>query len=292
MTSDAKKKSLDQKKNLPRVVAVGAKLSWWEDFYHWVLVLTWPRFFVALACSFAVANCLFAAVYSLQPGCIEKAENFWDHFFFSVQTLGTIGYGAMAPHTRYGNVVVSIESFLGVITNALITGFTFARFSRPTARVLFCEKAVIQKRNGVPHLMFRLANWRRNQIAEANLHATILVLERTTEGETLRRPNPLKLVRSWNPMFILSWTVMHEIDEASPFYGQDAMQKLRDQEAQIFLSVTGLDETISATVHARYRYLLEDIVPNARFVDVVSTQEDGTRVIDFDKFHEIEVQPS
>ena len=284
------KKDQEARRSLPRIEARGTKLYWWEDFYHWILTLTWPRFFLALAVSFALANAFFATLYDLQPGCIDHATGFWDLFFFSVQTLGTIGYGAMAPITRYGNVIVSVESFLGLITTALVTGFTFARFSRPRARILFSDKIVISKRNGVPHLTFRLANWRRNQIVETQLRAMILVKETTLEGETLRRPNPLKLVRDSNPMFLLSWTVMHEIDESSPFYGEDAMEKLRAQEAEIFLNVTGLDETISQTVHARYRYSLDAIVPNARFVDVISN-EDGLRIIDYDKFHDIERLP-
>lgn len=290
MAGPLKKTDQDARRSLPRIEARGTKLYWWEDFYHWILVLTWPRFFLVLAMSFAVANAFFAGLYALQPGCIDHATGFWDLFFFSVQTLGTIGYGAMAPMTRYGNVIVSCESFLGLITTALVTGFTFARFSRPRARILFSDKMVIGKRNGTPHLMFRLANWRRNQIVETQLKVMILVVETTLEGETMRRPIELKLERDTNPMFLLSWTVMHKIDETSPFYGEGAMDKLRAQQTEIFLNVTGLDETIAQTVHARYRYSLDAIVLNARFVDVVTT-EDGVRFIDYDKFHDIERLP-
>ncbi len=285
-----KKNEQDARRSLPKIEARGSKLYWWEDFYHWVLTLTWPRFFLALALSYVVVNAFFAAIYELSPGCIDHATGFWDLFFFSVQTLSTVGYGAMAPITRYGNVIVSLESFLGLTTTALVTGFTFARFSRPRARILFSDAIVINTRNGVRHMQFRLANWRRNQIVETTIRVFVLVLEKSAEGETMRRPLFLKLVRDTNPMFLLSWLVMHEIDESSPFYGEGAMEKLRSQEAEIFLNVTGLDETIAQPVHARFRYSLDAIVENARFVNVIST-ENGTRIIDYDKFHDIERLP-
>ncbi|HEY8075727.1 MAG TPA: ion channel, partial [Labilithrix sp.] len=204
-----------------------------------------------------------------------------------VQTLGTIGYGSMAPATRYGNVVVSIEALVGILLTAIVTGMTFVRFARPTAKILFADKAIIAKRDGVPHLMFRLANWRRNQIVEAALSVMILVTERTKEGDVMRRPQAIALVRRVNPMFALTWTAMHKIDESSPFFGENALEKLKAERAEIFLSVTGYDETIAQTIHARFRYSLDDVVMNAQFADVLTTRDDGTRIIDYDKFHDI-----
>jgi inward rectifier potassium channel len=168
----------------------------------------------------------------------------------------------------------------------MMTGIIFARFARPTAKVLFADKAVIGPRNGVPHLMFRMANWRRNQIVEAQLNAMLLVTEVTTEGESMRRPERLTLVRSSNPMFALTWTAMHRIDEDSPFYAPDALDKLRAQRAEIFLSLTGMDETMMQTIHARFRYQLSDIEQDARFVDIVTLGDDGVRTIDFERFHD------
>jgi inward rectifier potassium channel len=279
--------SSDPRANFPTIVAIGRRLAPHEDFYHWVLTRTWLQFFGAVTLAFTLLNVLFAGVYMLSPGCIDKADGFADHFFFSVQTLGTIGYGSMAPQTRYGNVVVSIEALTGILTTAVITGLTFARFARPTSKILFSEKMVIAKRDGVPHLMFRMANWRRNQIVEAQLNVLVLLTERTAEGEMMRRPLRLELVRDRNPMFALSWTAMHKIDDKSPFYGDDALTKLREQNAEIFLTLSGLDETLMQTITARWRYALDDIVQNARFADVLVTREDGTRVIDYDKFHDI-----
>ena len=137
-----------------------------------------------------------------------------------------------------------------------------------------------------------MANWRRNQIAEARLAVGILLTETTQEGEVLRRPHKLKLIRDENPMFLFTWTAMHPIDEESPFYGEGAFEKLREMRADIFLSLTGLDDTFAQTIHTRYRYTLDDIVQNARFADVLAGfSNDGVRTIDYDKFHDIEPLP-
>ena len=274
---------------MPPIRALGRKLSPHEDFYYWVLTLTWRAFFAWVTVAYFATNALFALAYVAVPGSVANVDGFVDSFFFSVETFATIGYGVMAPQTRYAHAVVTIEALGGILATATITGVTFARLARPTSKVIFSEKAVIAKRNGVPHLQFRMANWRRNQIAEAQLHVMVLLTETTREGETLRRPTSLRLMRDKNPMFLLTWTAMHPIDEDSPFYGPDAFEKLRAMGAELFLSLTGLDETLGQTIHTRYRYRLEDIVHGARFSDILRTSDDGVRIVDFDKFHDIEM---
>ena len=280
--------NMDARSRLPAIRAVGQKLAPHEDFYHWVLTLGWPAFFGWASVAYFVTNALFGLAYWIVPGCVSSASSLSDCFFFSVQTFATIGYGVMSPQSPWAHAVVTVEALAGIFATATITGITFARLARPTAKVLFSEKAVIAKRDGVPHLMFRMANWRRNQIAEAQLHVMVLMKETTAEGETMRRPVSIKLVRDKNPMFLLTWTAMHPIDEESPFFAPDAMEKLKAMEAEIFLTLTGLDETLAQTIHTRYRYRLGDIVYNARFADILS-MENGIRVIDFDKFHDIEM---
>lgn len=282
--------SHDARASLPVVKAIGQKLAPHEDFYHWVLTLSWAAFFGWMTVAYLLTNGLFALVFMAVPGCVANVHGFADSFFFSVETFATIGYGVMAPQSTYAHVVVSFEALAGILATASITGVTFARLARPTAKVLFSEKAVIAPRNGVPHLQFRMANWRSNQIAEAQLSAMILLTEITKEGETMRRPTTLELVRDKNPMFLLTWTALHPIDSDSPLFGgEPTMEKLRAMKAEIFLTLTGLDETLAQTIHTRYRYRLEDIVYNARFADVLSTRPDGVRVIDFDKFHDLEM---
>lgn len=278
--------STDPRTRFPPVVAIGDRLSFHADLYHAILRLSWPSFLAAMSLTFVLTNIVFAALYRAQPGCIQNAGSFLDLFFFSVETLATIGYGVMAPQTPYAHTIVSLEALVGIAATAMITGLTFARFARPTAKVLFSNKMVIAPRDGIPHLTFRVANWRRNQIVEARLSVFVLGVERTREGEVLRRPMPLALVRDSNPFFALSWTVMHRIDESSPLHGK-GFEELRAQGADIFLTLTGLDETMMQTITARWAYTFADVVPDAKFVDVLTIREDGTRIIDYDKFHDV-----
>lgn len=276
---------LAARSEFPKVIPVGRKLAPYEDAYHWVLTLSWPRFFALVTLAFLGLNVAFAALYAAQPGCVANATTFADLFYFSVQTIGTIGYGSMTPVTHWANAIVTAEALAGLLVTALVTGITFARFARPTARILFSSHAVIAPRNGTPTLMFRMANWRRNQIIEAQLRVIILRVERTKEGEVMRKPEALTLVRDSNPFFALTWTAMHVIDASSPFHGEGAIEKLKAEGAEIFATVSGIDETIAQQVHARFRYALDHILPGHRFADILSIREDGSRIIDYDKFH-------
>ncbi len=275
--------------NRARVRAIGLQRAWHKDLYHFVLAQSWPRFFLLTGLMFVATNLVFALLYWAVPGSVANARpgSFEDAFYFSVQTLATIGYGGMTPATRYAHIVVTFEAFVGVLAVALITGITFTRFARPSVRVLFSDRVVLAPRNGVPHLMFRMANWRRNRIVEARLGVVLLVTELTREGEILRRQIDLPLVRDRTGVFFLTWTAMHKIDESSPFYGPNALDRLRAVQAELFLALTGLDETIGQTIHARRQYSLNDIVVNARFADVMSDEPDGTRVIDYRRFHDV-----
>lgn len=282
-------------KNSIKLRATGQHIALYEDLYHNILRGSWWQFFGGVSLAFLFGNAVFAVLYMVDPGSISGARsgNFEDAFFFSVQTMATIGYGAMAPATRFAHVIVTVEALCGILGVALVTGVTFSKFARPTARVLFTKSAVVTVRNGVPHLCFRMANWRGNTVVEAQLRLAILVEERTPEGEVLRRPIILPLVRDKNPTFIFSWLAMHEIDSASPFFGGEAaIAKLRAQQSEVFLSLSGLDETTGQTIHTRYTYALDDIVWNARFADILTLTDDGTRELDYSKFHEIVSQGS
>jgi inward rectifier potassium channel len=272
------------------VHARGQRVRIFEDVYHKVLTMPWWRFFAYVAVTWVSVNLLFAVLFALQPGCVANAApGLEDAFYFSVQTFATIGYGEMSPATRYGHLVVVVEALVGTLGVALVTGLTFAKFARPTARVLFSDKAVIQGRDGVPHLVFRLANWRGNMVVEGQLRVLLLVRQVTREGDVIRMPIELPLVRDRTALFALSWMPMHRIDERSPFWGGSAaISRLRAEGAEIFLAFTGIDETLGQQIHARYRYKPEAVVLNARFSDVVTIATTGDRTIDYGSFHEVE----
>ncbi|MEO0869194.1 MAG: ion channel, partial [Cyanobacteria bacterium J06642_11] len=238
---------------------------------------------------YLLVNGLFALAYGLDAGAIEnmRSGHFQDLFFFSVQTMASIGYGAMYPTSTYTHSLVVIEAIFGLFFTAVTTGLVFARFSLPTARILYSSVAVIAPFNGVPTLMFRTANERRNYILEAQLWVTLVRDEITEEGEHIRRFHDLPLVRSHTPVFSLSWTAMHPITSDSPFYGETP-ETLREGRAEVIVTLTGLDETLSQPIHARHSFCDYDIYWNHKFIDIISTNDMGRSVIDYNHFHSIE----
>jgi len=269
-----------------RTRTIGLPRPWLGDLYHFALRLAWWRFLLIGLSAYLAANAAFALLYLAQPGAIANARpgSFADAFFFSIQTIATLGYGVMAPATFYANIIVTIETAGGLMLLALTTGLAFARFSRPTARILFSRVAVIGPYNGAPTLSFRLANQRRNQILEAEVAAILLRDERTAEGALIRRFYDLKLARTRTPVFALTFTVMHEIDRDSPLHGASAAS-LQADNAELIVTASGIDETIAARVHARTSYLPHEIRWNHRFADVIGWTDDGCRVVDYRRFH-------
>ena len=264
----------------------------WSDFYHWLMTISWPHLWGIIISVYLVINTLFAFAYLGSSDGIANAKSgsFIDAFSFSVQTMATIGYGAMYPTNLYTHILVTIEVFVGLIGMAMITGLMFARFSLPTARVLFSNVAVISPYNGVPTLMFRIANQRQNWIVETQVRVTLLLDEVVSpEGHSLRRLCDLKLVRSETPMLALTWLVMHKIDENSPLYhwSEADFDKLNHQETRFFVTLTGLDETVSQTIHTRHIYTLDKIIWNMRFVDVMFTAASGQRYVDYRYFNDV-----
>lgn len=270
------------------VVRLGLPRLHLADLYHSLLTLSWSRFFMLIWLSYTVTNSLFALAYLAGGDCIANARSgsFKDAFYFSVQTMATIGYGSMYPRTDYANIIVCIQALFGLWGVAMITGLAFARFSKPTARVIFSRVAVIAPFNGVPTLMYRTANQRFNQILEAQQRATLIRDEVTSEGDYMRRFYDLQLLRSQSPIFALTWTVMHIIDESSPLHKLTA-QELVEQQAEIVITLTGIDETVSQTIHARHSFVASEILWEMRFVDIISRTPEGKRVVDYTRFHEV-----
>ena len=270
------------------IVKLGVPRLHFADLYHKLLILSWPQFIMLICCSYILTNSLFALAYLAGGDCIANARpgSFKDAFYFSVQTMATIGYGAMYPRTDYANTMVTIEALFGLWGVAMVTGLAFSRFSRPTARVIFSRVAVIVPFNGVKTLMYRAGNQRFNQILEAQQRATLIRDEVTSEGEFMRRFYDLQLVRSQSPIFALTWTVMHAIDESSPLY-QLTAKDLIECQAEIVITLTGIDDTVSQTIHARHSFVASEIIWNMRFVDIISRTPDGGRVVDYTLFHDV-----
>jgi len=270
------------------VVTIGVRTSPLRDAYHSLLTARWAQFFVLVLFAYLGANLLFASGYLAIGDGIEEARpgNFSDAFFFSVQTMATIGYGKMAPRGLAANLLVTLEALIGLLGLALVTGLVFAKFSRPTARVLFSRNMVITRFDGVPSLLLRIANERGNQIAEAQAHLVLMRTERTAEGEVVRRVHDLRLRRSQSAFFAFTWLLVHPITRDSPLHGETP-ESLREKDVDLVASMTGLDETLSQSVHARHAWTPDQILWNHHFADVVATLPDGRRAIDYRKFHDV-----
>ena len=195
------------------------------------MTVSWPRLFATLASFFLVFDTLFGFLYHLVPGCIANLNppGFAGAFFFSVETLATVGYGDMHPQTLYGHSVAMVEIFVGLMSLALITGIMFARFSRPRARFLFTKNLVVRPIDGKLTLLIRAANQRQNVVQDASAQLRMLRDEVTAEGYRIRRVIDLPLVRSQHPMFVLGWTVMHLIDDTSPLKTETAESMRKSQ---------------------------------------------------------------
>ena len=271
------------------VITEGIVRPIFHDLFHYFMTVSWPRLFATLAAFFIVFDLFFGFLYYLVPGCIANLSppGIAGDFFFSVETLATVGYGEMHPATLYGHVVAMIEIFVGLMSLALITGLMFARFSRPQARFLFTKNAVVRPIAGKPTLVFRAANERQNVVQDASAQLRMLRDEVTEEGFRIRRVTDLPLLRPQHPMFVLGWITMHVIDDDSPLKSETA-ESLHDAAASFVLSFSGTDETTGQVLMARAEYSSQDIRWNATFHDILEEAEDGTLHIDYSKFHDVE----
>ncbi|MEQ1636613.1 MAG: ion channel [Methylococcales bacterium] len=288
MKSPLRKKTSHIKIGNTKVSKLGLPRYNWHDAYHLMLTLSWPVFFAIFIAVFLGTNTLFAIVYLLDDNGINNARpgSFWDAFFFSVETMATIGYGIMSPHTFHSHVVSTVEVLTGMLGFAMATGLMFARFSRPRPCLLFSEVAVIRSYKGLPTFMIRVANKRHDLIIEPVIHMSLLFFnEASKAGDNFLRFHDLNLVRDRAPILALSWTVMHVIDESSPFYGHTA-ETLQD--CTIVVTFSGLNETILQTTQTHKTYNAADIRWGEKFVDILSVSPDGTHSIDYCRFHDVE----
>jgi inward rectifier potassium channel len=270
------------------IVTQGLPLSGWRDFYHRALTMNWPTFFASLAGLFLVLNTAFASLYMLGHASIanQSPPGFTGAFFFSVETLATVGYGDMHPRTVYAHLVATLEIFVGMSGVALATGLVFARFSRPRAHIMFARLAVVHPVDGRATLMVRAANARQNVIAEARARLRLMRIETTSEGYRIRRIRDLELVRDQHPLFMFGWNLMHVIDERSPLFGETA-ESLAKQEAQVLATIEGSDENTAQTMQARYAWPSSDICWQHRYVDVIR-EENGISHVDYTCFHDVQ----
>ncbi len=266
----------------------GLRRSFYKDIYHVVLIASWFEFFVVNTALYISLNLFFAFLYSIGGHNIVNAtpHSFWDAFVFSFQTSTTIGYGHYLPANTYADFIVILDTLSGIIFVAITTGLAFAKFSKPTAHVLFTDRCVIHKYEGKKTLFFRVANARDSHIADAGIEASVVLAEESPEGVTMQRIKDIKLVRSKSAIFALSWTVMHIIDEESPLM-QFTWEDLVEKNVRIVVSLTGIDDWTAQLVHSNHLYKYDEILYNKRFADILSNNDDGSVTMDYSQFNEL-----
>ncbi|MBI4750426.1 MAG: hypothetical protein HY774_18245 [Acidobacteria bacterium] len=270
-------------------------LNFWTSLslYHTLLTLSWPRFFGAVMLFYLGTNAFFACLYVVcGPHALSLPDNMMTHnaflnaFFFSVQTLGTIGYGHVNPIGLAANIVVTVEAFTGLLGIALVTGVVFARFSRPSAKILFSTHAIIAPYQDGTAFEFRIANARSNQLIEVEAKVLLSRFE-MENGRQVRRFHLLPLERGKVIFFPLSWTIVHPIDNQSPLHGLTA-QDLEDSDAEFLILLQGIEETFSQIVHARSSYKFDEITWNAKFTDIYNRPTDDQKIsMDIGRLSEI-----
>jgi inward rectifier potassium channel len=267
-----------------------------NDPYHLALTLTWPQFFLGLLVLYLAINLLFALLYFAAPGSVSNlpAGSLLNAFFFSIETLATVGYGNMAPITTYSHIVSTIEIVVGMLLTATMTGLVFVRFSKPRAKIIFATKAVVTRSGGRTRLMIRIGNGRMYALNDAVVRLTTLVTEIEPDGHRFRHPVDLKLVRHEMTFFPLTWTVVHEVTNDSPLalLRSANAQTLQEAGLRVMLSVTARDPSLGAQVHAAHAYNAHDIALDVRYVDAVNTLSESHAVADMRKIGETEPELS
>jgi inward rectifier potassium channel len=282
---DSRGRLLIERRGLPQT-------TFGNDAYHFLRTASWTRIVLMFVALFLGTNLAFALVLWLGGAAITNATRFADYYWFSVQTLATIGYGVLAPNDTLSNVVVTVESLLGIGLTALMTGVFFARFSTTSARVIFSQVAVVHEFDGKPTLLFRLANARSTAIVEATVRVYLSRDEALAGGGRMRRIHDLALRRSTSPIFALSWTIYHVLDETSPLYGLTP-SSLATGTPNIVVTFQGIDDRLASAVHTRYAYDSRDVMFGRRFVDIIHTDPaTGVRYLDVDQIHDTEPLPS
>jgi low temperature requirement protein LtrA len=267
-------------------VRLGAPPELRRDLYFFFLEGGWPRLLLSFGALYIALNIVFAGLFMLEPAGVGGAETvtFTEAFYLSVQTLGTIGYGVLHPKSEWANMVVTVEAAVGMLFAALATGTILAKAARPRSAVLFAKHAVITQHEGKRTLMMRVANARGNDVVEASVSVSVIKDTVSSEGHSMRKVMDLKLVRDRQPMFGLTWTVFHVIDETSPL--ADVSFDQNSAMLGLVMTLMGHDGTYGQTIYARNIYDVADIRPDHHYVDVMSQLPDGRLVIDLGRFHD------
>lgn len=274
---------------------LGERRSIFSDVFHSMIMMGWGKFFAILFLTFFVANIFFATIYMFcgvehMQGMIEHSflDEISESFFFSTQTLTTLGYGRISPVGFWTSLFAAMESMLGLLLFAMATGILYGRFSHPEAKIIYSKNAVIAPFKGGRAFMMRLANARRNSLIEIEAMAILSRNELVEGGTMTRKFYTLPLQISKVTALVSSWTIVHQIDDRSPLFGSSAME-LAATETEVMLQIKAYDETYSQTVYSRSSWTDDEMLFGAKFISAISTDEDGASILDLGKMDEYEL---
>jgi inward rectifier potassium channel len=258
-----------------------------KDIYQFLVNLSWTKFFGLTVLSYILFNALFGLIYYLigignLRGVLSSTslENYFNCFFFSVQTSTTIGYGGIIPQGLLANFIVTIEAMAGVLAFALITGLLYGRFSHPFSRILYSKNAIIAPYKGITSLQFRIVNQRNNNLMDIEAKVMAVLVDKDFN----RKYFDMRLERYSVHFFALSWTVVHPIDEESPIWGR-TLEELKEKQFEVLILIKGYDDTFSQVVHSRYSYTFDEIIWGAKFVRSFNTNSEGDIILKLDDIH-------
>jgi inward rectifier potassium channel len=274
------------------LIKLGTKRYDLSDPYHLAITMRWRGFFAACLAIDLALNLVFAVLYDLVPHCVANVRpgSLSDAFFFSIETLATVGYGVMAPSSTYGHVVASLELTCGLAFTALFTGLTFVRFSRIKAKIIFAKTAVVAQHGGLPTLMVRMGYDRAGSLADAEARMTFMRLIQTAEGQTYRQSDELKLIRNRMALMVLSWTLMHEIDAESPLHGFTP-ERLAASDARLIVTMRARNHAAGAEVFDIAMYHPEEVLFGMSYQDMVHRDDAGRIHADLRKLDLVERDP-
>ncbi len=258
------------------------------NIYMLLVTMSWPQFFGLVAVSYVAVNFIFAGLYMALPNGLHPTERdlnlpaFGRAFFFSVQTLTTVGYGSIYPYGFAAHMVAALEAALGLMVFALATGLLFARFSRPTSRLVFSETMVVAPYRDTTALEFRVANARPNVLVNVQANMVLTTVEAGPDGKLKRIFTVLPLERNEIFFLALTWTVVHPINETSPLWGK-TQEDLKNLQAEILILIKGYDDSFSQEVHTRYSYRWDETEWAAKFTPAFEVAPGGHVVLDLGK---------
>lgn len=251
------------------------------NFFHSLVSMSWFHFFSVVVLSYSIVNLIFASIYmsigvEYLTGITVRADfdKFIEAFFFSAQTITTLGYGRVAPMGNLTNTVAAIESMLGLLAFALATGLVYGRFSKPSARIKYSKHAVIAPYQKISGFMFRVVNPQSNQLLEVDVSVTLSMQRPNSE---LRDFHLLELERPKVVFLPSIWTIVHPIDHASPLHNLTETEVV-EKDAEFIVMMKAFDESFSQTVYSRSSYKPSELKWGEKFVYVVKREGEGISI--------------